>query len=367
MPRKKILGAAIAVLCGAAGAEETTLPDIVVSATLSEHDTRTAPASVTVVTREELEMQNAVDLIDALRDAPGITLTPRSKVGGRKALALRGMDSKHTLTLIDGRRISASDDVVGHANFHYGWLPMVAIERIEIISGPMSTLYGSEALGGVLNLITRQPKERWTGSVAASGRAAASSANDAGGNGGSISVFTGGPVNDSLSLRVSGEHTRSSSVPRKEDPRYSEIEGREATIGSVGATLQLTREQRLEANWIGGSEQRFFDDVKDDDQRRYLNRYDLRRSHASLAWNGEFGSWRGQLRAYRSEIDVSNGPTNGVTPTRPQNMNDQVFDGFATTQVGAHALTAGGELRNESLANSGLKNGNDSARHQALF
>ena len=99
-----------------------------------------------------------------MRGAPGLTLSPR-QVGGRKTLALRGLEGKHTLTLIDGRRISPSDDVVGHSDYQYGWLPMSAVERIEIIRGPMSALYGSEALGGVINLITRQPKDKWIGSV----------------------------------------------------------------------------------------------------------------------------------------------------------------------------------------------------------
>ena len=373
MLQKTLLALAAAAVCGSALADNiapptntpsATLADIVVSATLSAHDTRTAPASVTLVPREELETRNATDLLDAVRGAPGITLTPRS-VGGRKTLALRGLEGKHTLTLIDGRRIAPSDDVVGHSDFQYGWLPMVAIERIEIIRGPMSTLYGSEALGGVINLITRQPKERWIGSAAVSGSAAAGSASGAGGDSGRASVYAGGPVNDSLSLRVAGERARSSPVQRKEDPRYSEIEGRDATIGSVGATLKLTPEQRLEATWGGGVEQRFYDDVAKGQQ--YSNRYDLHRSQGSLAWSGEFGNWRGQLRAYRSEIDITNAPTNGVVPTRPQNLRDQVFDGFAAYRMDAHVLTMGGEFRTERLENAGLKNGSDSARHQALF
>ena len=157
---------------------------VTVTAT-SEQDARTAPASVTVITAEELAEKNATDLLDAVRGAPGITLQGR-QVGGRKTLALRGLEGKHTLTLIDGRRISASDDVIGHSDYQYGWLPISAIERVEIIRGPMSALYGSEALGGVINLITKRPKDRWSGSIGVSGATGLSS--DAASEGGTRSM-----------------------------------------------------------------------------------------------------------------------------------------------------------------------------------
>ncbi len=179
---------------------------------------------MSVVTREELETRNAADLLDAVRGTPGITLSPR-QVGGRKTLALRGLEGRHTLTLIDGRRISPSDDMVGHSDYQYGWLPVVAVERIEVIRGPMSTLYGSEALGGVMNLITRQPKDSWSGSALLS--ASGLSGGD-GGGGHRASLFAGGPLGDRLTLRLTGDTSRNAAIPMKEDRRYSEIEGKEA-------------------------------------------------------------------------------------------------------------------------------------------
>ena len=207
----------------AATAAAKALPSVTVTATLNEQDARTAPASVTVIDREELANRNATDLLDAVRGAPGLTLSPR-QVGGRKTLALRGLEGKHTLTLIDGRRISASDDVVGHSDYQYGWLPMSAIERIEVIRGPMSALYGSEALGGVVNLITRQPKDRWMGSVSLSGSNPTSSSE--GESTGTASVFATGPVGERLTLRVNGEVAHSAPVADRKDASNSEIEGR---------------------------------------------------------------------------------------------------------------------------------------------
>lgn len=362
--KKRSLALLVAATCNVAAAGEATLQDTVVSATLSAHDTRTAPASVSVVTREELETRNAADLLDAVRGTPGLTLMPRS-VGGRKTLALRGLEGKHTLTLIDGRRISASDDIVGHSDYQYGWMPVSAIERIEVIRGPMSTLYGSEALGGVINLISRQPKERWIGSAMLSGSTVTSGE---GGDGHRASLFAAGPAGENLTLRFNGETANRSAVPRKEDPRNSELEGSKSTSASLGATLRLSAQHSIEADWSEGREERFYDTLTTSGTiKQYENRYDIERSHGSLAWKGEFDGWRSQLRAYRSEIDITNSRSGGVAITRPQNISDQVVDGFAAFRLGGHQLTLGGEFREETLKNAGLIGGEDDATHKALF
>lgn len=344
------------------GVPATELPPVTVTATMSEHDVATAPASITIIPRQEIEESNSTDLFEALRGTPGITLSPRG-VGGRKGLALRGMDGKHTLTLIDGRRITPSDDAIGHSDFEYGWLPMSAIERIEVVRGPMSTLYGSEALGGVINIITRQPRDRWIGSAALSGT------NHTGGDGGDghrASVFAAGPLGDRVGLRVSAENSRSSAIPLKEDRRYSEIEGRSADAGSIAANFRLTERQTIDLGWSQGRENRFFNDVTTPGVA-FQSLYLLDRAHGHLSWRGDFGGWTGQLRAYQSELDIRNKRTMGVAPTRPQYMRDQVIDGFATMRLGGHSLTFGGELREETLKNPGLVGGVDDATHKALF
>ena len=353
---------ALASHCAHAQHSSTALPAITVTATLTEQDARTAPASVTVIDREELAARNASDLLDAVRGAPGLTLSPR-QVGGRKTLALRGLEGKHTLTLIDGRRISPSDDVVGHSDYQYGWLPMSAVERIEIIRGPMSALYGSEALGGVINLITRQPKDKWMGSVGVSGSVPTSS--DEGESTGSTSVFAAGPLGERLSLRVNAELAHQSPVGNRHQPLLSEIEGSHAKNGGLSARFALTPQQTLEAGWSGGQEQRVYD--TDSRGKVFRSTYDIDRSQAHIGWQGKFDGWNSQVRAYRSEIDIVNRASNGAAPTRPQNMVDDVLDGHASFALGAHKITLGGEWRKETLENAGLKNGADDAAHKALF
>lgn len=352
----------LAALPTVAAADETALKETVVTATLSEHETRTAPASITVITRDEIERRNADDLLEIVRGTPGITLSPR-QVGGRKTLALRGLEGKHTLTLIDGRRISPSDDVVGHSDYQYGWLPVSAIERVEIIRGPMSTLYGSEALGGVINLITRQPKDKWIGSLMLS---TSDLIDGDGGKGLRGSLFAAGPVGERVTLRVNAESTERDPIARKEDKRYSEIEGRKSESYGIGGTVKLTDAQSLDLQWDGGDEIRKYNTVTSGGTA-YENRYDIEREQRSIAWKGEFGSWRAQVRAYDSEIDITNRRTNGVSATRPQNLKDEVVDGFAAIKLGGQLITIGGEYRTETLKNNGLIGGEDSAIHKALF
>ena len=251
-PHSLAVAAAALCLMGAAQAQQVDaaqtvalasgqgLPAVTVTATMTEQDARTAPASVTVITAEELAEKNATDLLDAVRGAPGITLTGR-QVGGRKTLALRGLEGKHTLTLIDGRRISASDDVIGHSDYQYGWLPISAIERIEVIRGPMSALYGSEALGGVLNVISKKAKDRWGGSIGVSGGTGVGS--DAGSEVGT-SVYAAGPLGERARLSVNAEYAHRNPTPNADDRRYSEVEGRRPRNLGLEAEFDLTAQQR---------------------------------------------------------------------------------------------------------------------------
>src|SRR5690606_19030180 len=107
-------------------------------------------------------------LADALRDVEGIDVRGATGKTGNLNISIRGMPSDYTLVLIDGRRQNVAGDVTpnGFGDTSTGFIPpMSAIERIEVIRGPMSTLYGSDAMGGVINIITRKVSKEWGGSV----------------------------------------------------------------------------------------------------------------------------------------------------------------------------------------------------------
>ena len=337
-----------------------------VTATLQEHDTRTAPASVSVIDRAQLDQQQPADLFDAVRGQTGIGFNA-TNTAGRRTLSMRGMDGKHVLTMVDGKRIAATDDIVGHSNFQFGWVPMAAVERVEIIRGPMSTLYGSEALGGVINQITRQPKgDRWETSVYLK---AGTQTDRTGGNLGQASIYSAGKVNDMLSLRVSGTAAHADAIAKPSAPTLSALEGQHNGQGSIGGTLKIDADQSLDFNLMAGKEQRFFDTSKTVNKLLtvYESEYDLDRRQADVTWKAKFGDWKTQARAYASDIRITNSASNGVAPATPQRMQEQVIDGFASRRFGAHQLTTGAEVRREKLTHSELNQGSDGVTHQALF
>ena len=127
---------------------------VVVTATKTEHSLADAPVKTTVITRKEIEEKQLTTLQDAFRSIPGLRVMRAAGTWGDSGkIMLRGLDAKHTLILVDGHRVYGghSDSVDLQA------YPLAMVERIEVVQGPGSALYGSEAMGGVINIITRKP------------------------------------------------------------------------------------------------------------------------------------------------------------------------------------------------------------------
>lgn len=366
MSRNKSLIAAAcwALAIGPAAAQEA-LQTVVVTATRHAMLALDAPASMSIVTREQIEARGADDVLDALRAETGVSLQGRA-VGGRKVISLRGMDPKHTLFLVDGRRIGASDGSIGASDFQYDWIAMDDVERIEVVRGPLSVLYGSEAMGGVVNVITRQPGERWQGRVRAEGR---HSTTDRGGDGHRAAASIDGPVAAGLGLRAGASQARREALASPADARISELEGFDKTDGWLGLSWRPAAEHRIEADLRQGDETRWGDARERGGQRRYHRTDNLiERRLVSLGWSAEWGPDAGsQLRAYRSTIDVVNERTNGVTVNLPQRLTDEVLEGQWRQVLGSNALTAGFEAHDETLRDPGLPGGTSTARHRSAY
>ncbi|WP_449191803.1 TonB-dependent receptor domain-containing protein [Thauera sp.] len=151
-----------------AAQEARQLGAVVVSASGFEQEVRTAPASISVVTREALESKQFRDLAEALSDIEGVDVRGATGKTGGLNISIRGLPSEYTLILIDGRRQSVAADVApnGFGDALTSFMPpLSAIERIEVIRGPMATLYGADAMGGVVNIITRKVAQTWNGTV----------------------------------------------------------------------------------------------------------------------------------------------------------------------------------------------------------
>ncbi|MBI0009302.1 TonB-dependent receptor plug domain-containing protein, partial [Bartonella sp. M0193] len=170
--------------------EGTMLRQVVVSATGFEQNVKDAPASISVIPREEIEKGSFRDLTDALRNVQGVAVTGTA---AEQDIFIRGLPGAYTLILVDGKRQSTREARTnGNSGFEQSFIPpAAAIERIEVVRGPMSSLYGSDAMGGVINIITRKVPHKWTGSFTIDGTANQYSKF---GNTAQGSYYVGGPV-----------------------------------------------------------------------------------------------------------------------------------------------------------------------------
>ena len=129
-------------------------PEVVVSATRMETATDKVGSSVTVVTGEEMERRGKVSLIDALSGVPGLSFTRTGGVGATTQIKLRGGDSGQTQVLIDG--VQLNDGASTDNSFDFDLLTTSGIERVEVLRGPQSALYGADAMTGVVNIVTKR-------------------------------------------------------------------------------------------------------------------------------------------------------------------------------------------------------------------
>lgn len=192
---------------------------------------RRAPASVTVVDSESLQTRRVGNLAEALAEVEGVdTGQDVGKTGGL-SISMRGMPSDYTLMLIDGRRQNAAGNVTpnGFTETATSFMPPVgAIERIEVVRGPMSTLYGSDAMGGVVNIVTRPVSQRWGASLSADGTVQGQRDY---GDTGQASAYVSGPVVPArigLALRGSAFHRQAASL------EYQDANGEAVPITSFG-------------------------------------------------------------------------------------------------------------------------------------
>lgn len=128
--------------------------DIVVTANRVAQPIQRAGSAITVITAEEIERESVRDVGQILRRAPGVSLTQAGGPGRTQTVRIRGGDVRHTLVLIDGIRVN--DPTATGREFDFSNLVLADIERIEVLRGPQSALYGSDALGGVINIITKR-------------------------------------------------------------------------------------------------------------------------------------------------------------------------------------------------------------------
>jgi len=325
-------------------ADATQLNTIVVTATGYEQDLSKAPASITVIDREELEKREYNDITDVLRHTPGVVV---SGSGSAQTISIRGMSSNYTLFLVDGKRqygrdVNPNGDDAG---FEKNILPPVsAIERIEIIRGPASTLYGTDAMGGVVNIITKKVSDRWSGSVELG------SVIQDQGNAGDIqngSVYLAGPLlENKLGLQLSLNKQK-----REEDAYVGGFRGteRESLNSRLSYILNDNHDLQLEANFVQQESETTVgktvapaNNAADSSSRNYRHVY-------ALTHHGRYSD---QLDSTTYlQYENSKNPDRGNTQlgTKGIELDTWTFNNQWNWLLGNHTLSFGAHYKDEKL------------------
>lgn len=412
-PRLSLITLACLASLNPAIADEpgTRLGEVVISAAGFEQDIIKAPASITVITREELEAQQITTLADALRGIQGVnvnSLDARDGKTGNQSISLRGLPREYTLVLIDGIRQNPMGNITPNSfnDSQSVFIPPVAaIERIEVIRGPMATLYGSDALGGVVNIITRNPTDEWRG--AASVGHTFQSDSDFGAK--SIAeAYVAGPLAETLSLQLYGrvfDRARSDiDIAGVVKPRL--ITSDTPTMGqnpvkartyTAGGKLLLTPDTTHEFSLAFNVTEQNYDNKRGDIGalsrtgapaasacnttpapnfcRGYERELEFNRNQLTLGYTGRFDAGMLETRLTRDFLETRGRtiPLNsGLNPAlegsgRKLQLETWILDARYITGIGNHLITIGGQYIDPKMKDGLWGGASNSVRQHSLF
>lgn len=243
MSKRIILLSAVALNCllpvSAQAADETVskLDTIVIVGSRLEQTATEIGTSVSVITAEEIDSLGYDFAVDAVASAPGVTINQNGSYGGTATVRIRGAASEQTLVLIDG--IVVNDTTSPGGGFDFARLDTSNIAQIEVLKGPQSTLWGTDAIGGVVSIITKRPKDGFGGTLF--------------GEYGSYNTFRGGASLTGASnrgdFRLALTSTSSDGISKADEANGNdEKDGYESYSMSGRGRLALGPDARLELN-----------------------------------------------------------------------------------------------------------------------
>ena len=317
---------------------------VVVTATGFEQKIQNAPASISVISKQQIEDKAYRDVTDALKDVPGVVVTGG---GSSSDISIRGMSSQYTLFLVNGKRISTRSTRPNSDNsgIEQGWLPpLESIERIEVIRGPMSSLYGSDAMGGVINVITKKVSntKAWTGSL--HGDATFQENNDSG-DLFQTNAYASGPLIDGLlGAKVTGLLSR-----RAED----KIENgyNEQKMRNGGITLNFTPDEKNDIDLDFARELQDRNSTPGMSKAVENCRGNVCTPNTKSETRYEHTTWAlthsGYYDDFNSTSYIQQEETNN--PDRDMRSYNTTFNNQNQIFLGDHTLTLGGQYRYEKL------------------
>jgi outer membrane receptor for ferrienterochelin and colicins len=358
-PASPALAAAVATLLFAAPAVQAqsgsdpnaapTLNTVVVTASGREQQIKEAPASISVITREELDKRPYTSVREVLADLEGVAVVGGSN--NETDITIRGLPGEYTLILVDGKRQSTRETMNRGTGGVQSSLvpPLAAIERIEVVRGPMSSLYGADAMGGVVNIITRKVPRQWGGSVEVGGVWQSDSRL---GDTSLAEFWIGGPIKDDVvGLTLQGK-TRN----RREDSVYYPLNATAGTYGqkeeelSAKLTVKPTANQDLSFELGTGSLELSSTPGKTAPATVAATTV-LRTEHERRNWaithNGRWDFGTSTVALYQEVGEQTQWRPAGQSPVVPE-LTNTVLDGLLNLPLGRNLLKIGGQYsRNE--------------------
>ncbi|PHV17223.1 TonB-dependent receptor [Janthinobacterium sp. BJB303] len=331
-------------------AADPTMNTVVVTASGTAIDIKDAPASISVITREEIERQPVYDLNTLLRRIPGVT-GGTGPEGEASKIKLRGLPDKYTLILVDGKRVGSSADTAYRPDLgrqDLNWISPDMIERIEVVRGPMSSLYGSDAMGGVINIITRKVPGKWNGSATAN----YTQPQDSGrGTAHQLGVNLAGPLSDTVGMRLGVSQTRQNADEKSFDKAGAMGGERNQTV-SGQLTWALGKKQNLSLDASYGRQEASTSSARDADGEPLVYSWGaskLIRKSASLGYEGRWDFGKTTVNLYHNDFD------NEVVGTVAKSK-DSTLDASLEKRVGwggiEQMLVMGGQWKHQELTNT---------------
>lgn len=377
---RKPLSIAVAVICTSLSAnvlaqEEAQATDeqMVVTATRTEMALKQAPASMSVITAQDIEDSPGITLADIVAESTSVESDFDSTRAGRQMISIRGMDSDYTLIMVNGRRLSSASAIIRGNDFDLSTIPADSIERVEIIRGPMSALYGSDGMGGTINIITKAPENDWSSTLSMD---TSSPLDGDGGEEYSMGFTTSGAlIEDELFARLSVNQTSRDAWQPYSGTHSSGYDRSDITALEERETLSLL----ASLTWNATDNQTIdFDFGYSDDERESsaenvssVIESDTRvvRQSQAITHSG-FWSWGDtQVRYSRENVTDNDAADSDTNYSSDVEELTQIVEASATTYLGeSHTVTFGMDYQLSELTNKeNLVNGTSEAYQGALF
>jgi vitamin B12 transporter len=321
----------------AQNARMPSLHDTVVTATRTEQPLSDLVADVSIVDRETIEASGATGLADVLARIPGIEITRNGGVGNASSVFLRGAESRFTAVYIDGVRIDSQS--TGGAQWEQ--IPLAQIDRIEVLRGPAAAVYGSDAIGGVVQLFTRKgegPARPYVGvGVGSQGtRKIEAGVSGAAGREGAFDYSLGlsREISDGFDLKSSGVHN-------------PDRDGYRSTSGNARLGFRINAQQRLDATLLASRMNSGYDNFSYSAAQPADDRNLNRLRTAGLTWTAQWSD------AYSTRVSVTDSANRYETTPSPY-LTETRLRGYLWQndfRWGVHRFSAALERREDDLQN----------------